>query len=410
MRTVHLACLCDVANFGDALFPLLAERRLHPFGYRVTGITLSGRASAWPDAPVSISLRDLVGHAPASAGVLIGGGNIIVARPTSLAEAALASLWLGASWHAAVHDLKLLWNAPGLPRPFTRHPLGLLARAALDAADRVAVRDAYSHSIIEDLRPDTDLVPDTAIDLASLWPAAMLAPVFRDLLARTAAPTDRPIVVVHVRARDGDAGFPQIAAAIDAFAREHDCLPLLLALGPAVHDDIVLRRLSSHLSAAHILLDAPRTLQEIAAALAFARGYVGQSLHGYVAAAAYAVPGILVAPPPARRFRGFLDHCGRPDALVADWSAAFARLVSLPPRRPLPDAMHAALDGHWQATAAILDGPRAINPGALALLRLAAKLGAEHLGPDWALRSLMPGTYSTRHAQGRDGMAKEAAR
>lgn len=400
-RTLHVACLCDVANFGDALFPLLAEHRLRQRGYRVAGVTLTGRASIWPDAPASVSLRELVGQAPASAGILIGGGNLIVGRPTSLSESALASLWMGASWHAAVHDLPLVWNAPGVPRPFTRHPLGSVAGAALAAADRVAVRDAASIGFLQPLRPDIHLVPDTANDLASLWPAVDLAPVFRDLLARTSAPTGRPFVAIHLRARDEDADFPLIAATIDRFAARDGFVPLLLAIGPAVKDDDDLRHLSRHLRTPHVLVDAPRSLREIAAALAFARGYVGQSLHGCIAAAAYAVPGVLVARPPARRFRGFLAHRGTPEALAADWPEAFARLAAMPDRLPLPDHVATALDEHWEQTAAVLAARRAPRPGVLALLRLAATLGSSHLGADWALRPLKADSYSTRRGVAR---------
>ncbi len=73
----------------------------------------------------------------------------------------------------------------------------------------------------------------------------------------------------------------------------------------------------------HVLLDDPLGLREIAAAIADAALYVGASFHGYVTAAVYDVPGVMVARPAFRKFGGFLRQTGRMQDLARRLASGF---------------------------------------------------------------------------------------
>jgi hypothetical protein len=139
-----------------------------------------------------------------------------------------------------------------------------------------------------------------------------------------------------------------------------------------------------------VLLDDAATLQETAAAIAHSVLYVGASLHGYVTAAAYGVPGVIVTSAPMRKFGGFLRWLGRPEDLATDVGLGLDRA-----RRHLdgggavavPAGVRHALDGHWQRILAALDAPGARRAQRQAMLRrLTARAIAADGGWDWAMQ------------------------
>jgi hypothetical protein len=135
--------------------------------------------------------------------------------------------------------------------------------------------------------------------------------------------------------------------------------------------------------------------------------YVGASLHGYVAAAAYGVPAILVALPSYRKFQGYLDHIGRGEDLARDWHAAFdmaAGRVGEAHADRIPSRVHSALDRHWARLAGVFSDPAHKRPERLAYLRAWLRAGTQVGGPGWAH---LP--YARRHAGAADS-AQEAGR
>src|SRR5262249_47963886 len=111
---------------------------------------------------------------------------------------------------------------------------------------------------------------------------------------------------------------------------------------------------------------------------------IGASLHGYIAAAAYGVPAVLVAQPSYRKFQGFLDHTGRGQDLARDWPGAFALARSRADRSvPMPDRVLDALDAHWRGVADALADPAARRAERHAFLRQWLRAGAETGGASW---------------------------
>jgi polysaccharide pyruvyl transferase WcaK-like protein len=423
LRRIHITGVSDVHNFGDALFPLIAARRLAPLGYEVVPASPTGAALIWPDAMRSVAIERLLSEQEDSSGLLLGGGHIILADVPSLlfgshpgySAGAIPSLWLGASLIAALRDLPVAWNAPGVFGPLAGPELRATASAAIGLAGYVAVRDHHSRALLgEQHAMRVNVAPDTALELAALWPRRDLRTAFRRLMERKGMDSDRPLLAVHLRRMDpSEDGVAELAARITAFAASHGVMPALVAIGPDAGDARTHRQLSRHLGVAHLLLDDPLSLREIAALIAHAVYYVGNSLHGYVAAASYGVPGLLVAKPPARRFRGFLEQYGRPQDFARGWGEAFALTATRLQERPaatLPAAIVTGLDRHWAAVAACLALGRAADGEArLAFLRHYMGLGHRRAGGAWSLLPVASREYAVGRSSGASAPEAEHA-
>lgn len=396
-RRVLIAGVFDMKNYGDLLFPLMAAFRLREAGIEVVPVSPTGVSTGLAGAMDGISAAEmLAGDMPADA-VLLGGGYIIHNRRLDFLEEYQAgdvadwagpALWLGATLSAAVRDVPVLWNAPGAPHPFAAAHRPILD-AAFRAADHLAVRDRGS---VELLAPPRDVrmqvVPDPIADLARMWPKCELEPHWARLLQRKQVGPGRRFLALHLRNRSlAELGAGGVAGLIDTFAASHGLHPILVAVGRSHDDDVLAREVSAAMTVEHLLLDDPESLMEIAAAFAHASLYVGASLHGYVTAAAYGVPAVLVAKPSYRKFAGFLEHTGRLDDLARDWIDAFG-LADRRLREPVPEMMPgrvlAALDDHWRAIAAAVGRPDTRRAARLAFLRAYLERGLEVRGPSWA--------------------------
>ena len=392
----------DMSNYGDLLFPLIARHRLESAGVEIIPIAPTSQSSGIGDAldPTGIT-PVLLGDEPLD-GMIIGGGYIIHACPMdfldsyALGEAgdwAAASLWLGATLAAALSDIPLVWNAPGVLFPFVSRQRPII-NAALAAADYVSVRDRGSRALLA--APEginIANVVDPIADLARMWPLESLAADFGRFTARKQVFQPERLLALHVRNRSlRGVDMAEFAATLDAFAAAHELTPVLMAIGASHDDPGVARALSARLSHPHILLDDPTGLREITAVLAHARLYVGASLHGYIAAASYGIPGVLVARPAYKKFSGFLDHCDRPQDLARDWDFAFelgSERACEPRSQRIPDAALAALDRHWDAIRTGLAEPGNKRAQRAAFLASTLREGLRTGGPGWALRPFL---------------------
>lgn len=403
-RTIWISGVFDIRNYGDALFPLLARHRLEPHGYDVRTVTPAGGACGWAECgPCTPAAALLSGDLPLH-GLLIGGGNIVYggisarallrsAPSGAAADAAdwgAPAIWLAPMLAAALHDVPVVWNAPGTPYPLTDRWRDL-AHAAFRASSHVALRDPASLTLAGD-PPDVSVVPDTAAALAAMWPLATLAPAFRSLLARKAAPPEARFMAVHLRDRSlSPDTLPALAAWLDAQSRASGLVPILVSIGPDLGDSEALAELSRALTAPHLLLDDPLGPREIAAAIAHSDLYLGASLHGYVTAAAYGRPGLLVARPAHRKYGGFLAHLGRSDDLRRSWDEVMAAPLPAPgPARSIPGDLLAQLDAHWASVLAAFADPASHSVQRGEFLRRVVAAGlTDATGPEWLLRPFL---------------------
>jgi polysaccharide pyruvyl transferase WcaK-like protein len=396
-QRVLITGMFDMRNFGDLMFPLIAQRRLGRIGIDVVPVSPTGLPTGLADAMASIGMRDMLAGDCAVRGILIGGGYIIHTHTMSFLERYREEgvesfigpgLWLGATLAAGIGNIPAIWNAPGVPHPLVQNQRGLID-AALRAANYVSLRDSGAVELLA--APDdvkVEIVPDTVVEIARIWSRQSLEAPFKSLIARKGGDPDARYCALHFRDRSiANLGPEGAAALIDRFAEAHKVAPILIAIGQAHDDDAVARNIVRHLKTRHILLDDPSSLIEIAAAIGLSSFYIGASLHGYIVAAAYGVPGVLVARPSYRKFQGFLDHTGRYEDLARDWHQAFdkgAQAAKEGVSDRIPDSVSEKLDRHWNGIGAALSSPKRKSVERQEFVRAWFRAGIAAGGPTWA--------------------------
>ncbi|MDQ6437373.1 polysaccharide pyruvyl transferase family protein [Mesorhizobium sp. LHD-90] len=349
----------DVANYGDLLFPHVAAHLLGMSPTDLRCYSPRGGAPDWEDVvparAVTAFNRDLP---PALC--LIGGGNIVHANPTPLADYAgafpdprfiYASLWLGASILAARTGAALAWNAPGVPSPLEGAWVRRLRDLALDAADLLCVRDEASRVYLGGGTFDIGVLPDTALKLGAVWPAAALADHARAAFESRGMGVPERWIVFHLNDRYIGSGLPAACAAAGRIAAGLGAVPVLVAIGPCHGDDALAREAATLFDGDVLVVDRPRGLKEIAGLIAHAQAYVGSSMHGLITALAYRRPGIAIARTRMVKFLGLLEQIGEPDRLQESWEDAERMATTLLQPLPLPlldglDAADNLIDGH----------------------------------------------------------------
>ena len=399
---VLLAGMFDFDNYGDLLFPLVAQRRLASYGHPTIAVAPSAHRASFDDALPPIDITQMMLGQEPIAGVVIGGGYLIHANSLDLMEHYQTAgagawggvgLWLGATLAAALRDAPIAWNAPGVPHPFSARQREFVI-PALRAASYLSVRDRGAVNL---LAPPHDIaisvVPDPIAEIASLWPRDSLRAAYERLLRRKGAPSGARLLAIHVRNRSmRGLDSADLGGKLKAFARRHGLVPMLIAVGRSHDDPATARQLAPHLGDTLLLLDDPSSLMEMTAALAYSGLYVGASLHGYVVSGAYGVPGVLVGRPAYQKFAGFLEHAGRMQDLAPDWPDALslaAERAGEPTGPRWPATVFAALDDHWEGVRKALAAPQARAEArrdfALALLRQ----GIRNSGAGWAMQPFL---------------------
>jgi len=194
----------DVENYGDVLFPLIAEAelaerlgsvKLHCFSYEAK------TAQEWP-FPVT-SVTELPRLAAGLDGLLVGGGFLVrfdkgvapgygpplgIHHPTGY--------WLSPALIALQHDVPVLWNAPGVHYEDLPAWADPLMELTFSSSSYIAVRDEPSRAALTRFvgRDRIDLVPDTAFGIGRRLGAP---PSFEFRRLRDAAGLTEPYIVVQ---------------------------------------------------------------------------------------------------------------------------------------------------------------------------------------------------------------------
>ena len=398
-KRVFLTGVFDMQNYGDLLFPLIARRRLAEIGAEIAPIAPTSVFPGLQDAIAPSDISEMLSGDSSVDAIVIGGGYLIHThrmdvlreyQDANVGEWAGPGLWLGAALAAALRDIPLAWNAPGVPHPIPPSQRRL-ADAALRASSYVSVRDRGGAELLgAPAEVPVVVAPDPIAELARLWTLRDLEAPFRNLLERKNAGGESDFVAIHFRNRSL-AGLPPPEAAVmlKDFSLRTRLKPIIVAVGRTHDDDVLARAISAGLDAPHILLDDPASLREIASAIAYSRMYIGASLHGYVTALAYGAPAILVAKPAYKKFSGFLEHVGRMEDMALDWESAYAAAAARkgePRMERIPQTVFAALDEHWRRIKSAIESREDGAAGRRAFLSEMLAFGLRELGPEWAMR------------------------
>lgn len=362
----------DVHNFGDLLFPLLAQDTLSKAcDATIVPVSPVGGTPAelqdclTPRMLVELLESDLSFHA-----ALIGGGNIVHCLPTALpfytaakkSSFAYSDLWIAPSV-SLPSRCPILWNAPGVPNRFMAHQRDLVRRS-LSAASYLSVRDELSREYLleVDAKAQISVVPDTAWNLDLLWSKQDLKREYDSFFEKAETQPPHSIVIFHVNRRylsgmhmDG------LGRELDKIAEHFDAKAVLIPLAPCHGDVLLAHQLASAMTSRVLVLDSPSSLRVVAALIANAKAYIGSSMHGLVTAAVYGIPGICVANPSMAKFQGLSNFVGRDDLVVENWSTA-SELVSSSGFQERSEDFAAAkkraeqlLQDHWHRIAEIVN-------------------------------------------------------
>lgn len=368
----------DVENYGDMLFPLLAERRLQKHNFVLTHVAPVGTTKAWAGTAPVISIPEALERALEADGVVLGGGSLIhgvgnphppyVSRP-EIGNLAYPMMFLAPALLAGRLGLPFVWNAPGVRRPLPAS-VASFVRWCTSLAQYISVRDRASRNFLRNAGVDCSIavVPDTALEISDLWSRSALTEAYGDLFGRIGRERPGRSVVVSLKRRHLDLDAESAAKLLDSISSWSEATIVLLALGPCHGDSDVANLIGSMMSADAIIVSTPTSLVEMTACIAHASYYLGSSLHGLIAAASFGVPGLLVADEKLHhlsKFTGFLGQIGIEGALRPSWhqigpsvlekAAVLSRAART--RAALADARK-SLDVHWKNIAAGLGADR----------------------------------------------------
>ncbi|HKV06498.1 MAG TPA: polysaccharide pyruvyl transferase family protein [Thermoanaerobaculia bacterium] len=363
---IGVAGTFDVGNYGDLLFPLVAEAELSARLGAVKLHRFSYHGKTPPDWPYRVtSVTELPQLASSLDGLLIGGGFLIrfdkevapgygpptpeIHHPTGY--------WLTPALIALQQGIPLIWNAPGMhcnEIPAWADPLMDLA---LSLSRYVAVRDEPSR---EALARYTDasrikVVPDTAFGISRLLDGSPSPELNR---LREAAGLTRPYIVIQAAL-----GLKSFACFVKNHAHRFQGFQFLaLPVGPVLGDHPAI--LEEDLPEIVRLPTWPHPLL-LAELIGNAEAVVGHSYHLAITALASGVPVFTPQDLSVGKYSALLDFetlyqldAGRePDP---DWF--LSRLGRAAPAAAV-EARLDSLHDHWNRIAAALEeGPRAPQP------------------------------------------------
>lgn len=361
MKLAHIGTF-DVESYGDLLFPLVLEKRMAEVCIDCIHVSPKRSQLVWQDCRRTISISDIPEIVASVNAVVLGGGHIVRAHPTSLpfyltggcdGLTSYPSLWLGAAELAISRGLPLCWNAPGVPRRFSTR-CGRLVRWACSTVEYLAVRDLRSRDLLRaaGVERPIHVVPDTALEVSRLWSNREIDSAYKDAFARRGLRIPERSMAVHVKARYVSEPMDILAARIDRIAKKLNLVPILIAMSPC-HGDADLQHLIAKQMTTSPLLVEPTSLCEVAACIGRSQLYIGSSLHGAITAISFKVSAVVVADEDAAgfaKFSGFLEQIGLTEILCKSWNHAERCVGSIQRMNQQNIAVELAwsiLDDHW---------------------------------------------------------------
>ena len=344
----------DLENYGDLLFPILAEFELRERFGDVELRPFSYHAKSPPDWPFAVDsvlrLPELVEDLD---GLLIGGGFLIrfdkdVAPgygPPSDHIHHPTGNWLTPGLMAQQHGVPVALNAPGLHLnevPAWAEPL---LRQLLVGSGYVSVRDEPSAAALAGVAPvDISVVPDTAFGLGRL-------------LAAEVAPTEPASPYVVVQAAASEQPFCQWWA--DHAAALGDRQAVLLPVSPVLGEST--EPLSAILEAATAApFSGPLTIARLVAG---ADAVIGHSYHLAITALCAGVPVFTPADLSVGKFSALEGLDGiHPAPQGADDPAAFVERLGRADVQPEIEHRVNRLAGHWDRIAEVMRGDAPPSP------------------------------------------------
>ncbi|WP_165356613.1 polysaccharide pyruvyl transferase family protein [Sphingosinicella sp. BN140058] len=289
-RQIGIVGTFDVENYGDLLFPLIAEKALHQRDESLNLIPFSLNSRSAADWPYDVQpIARLPERIPDLRALLIGGGQLVRfddAYPVPVPPGSRVPLdyWLLPALAGAIGGKPVFWNGIGAWTDSPRAAgLDHIVQEAFAASRLVGLRDEASLRHLARIAPDaaTRFVPDTAFGLSRLWPLGEESTDYRawrqalGLAGRYAVVQANAAMPLHAEAIQRQLRLMDIPAAV--------ILPVCWCHGDrADHAP----RLETRILRSYAWLH-PHLIREI---IARSEILFGSSLHASITAISYGVP------------------------------------------------------------------------------------------------------------------------
>jgi SM-20-related protein len=349
-----------VANYGDLLYPLVLE---HALARAIPDLELTFADPLGGEAPMGLHHRARRARRHGEPGfwtqvaevdaVVIGGGDLLHHGTTMVRlDHAVARVenWTFVEAGLLGDVRPVAWNGLGVPYDIPPE-LAPALRAACAPVQLLTVRDEGSRRRLEAAGVDApiDVVPDTAVLIDAVVPAAERATAIEARRARGELPPSGPLLVAHVSFAS-PVVLAELAGALRAGLDAHPDLHLvLLPIGATHGDHEALQAVAAQVDRPSWLVTQP-TVVEVTALLAAARVVVSSSYHAALVSTVYGVPSLPFA------------HYGHRPAKLVDLAVQLERPDWLLDR---PSAVPAALD-------AVLAGGSAVDANVIEALKARA--------------------------------------
>lgn len=273
---------------------------------------------------------------------IVCGGNIIYTKPSPLfayrknADIAYPALWIGATQLAILQNIPIKYNAPGIIDVHTTFIEKYLIKKVFSYASYLSFRDAKSKEIaLKYTSKNIEVVPDTAFDIAEMWP-------LNDL-------KKKGYVLINLNSRYHKP-VRETAECIDEISNKTQLSIKLCIIGGCHGDLDFTLQVKKELKCESELLPTT-TLKELAHSIGNANYFIGSSMHGFITSLAYKTPSLLVLKrKPMHKFQGLLDVADlKNDVIYSNWVEVINKIET-----PviLSDnalySMKARLDKHWE--------------------------------------------------------------
>jgi lipopolysaccharide transport system ATP-binding protein len=348
----------DVQNYGDLLFPIIAEAELTKRLGPVKLHRCSYHAKSTPEWPYIVTsvtqLPDLAAHLD---GVLIGGGFIIrfdkevapAYGPPSPGIHHPTGYWLTPALVAMQHGIPLIWNAPGMHCNIVPSWAEPLMRLVLQNSCHIRVRDEPSQEALKHFCNDSQIavLPDTAFGISRIVNNSKSSTEFKKL--REVSGLTGPYIIVQAIHCLG----PFIR-----FAQTHPQVfngirVLLLPIGPVLgdHETVIQHGFPDALRLT--FWPEPLLLAEL---ISQAEAVVGHSYHLAITALAFGVPVFTSADLSAGKYTALSEFetiFPLPQENENNPQWFLSRLGKSSPSAAAQRAL-AQLDEHWDCVAKII--------------------------------------------------------
>jgi GT2 family glycosyltransferase/polysaccharide pyruvyl transferase WcaK-like protein len=294
IRRIGICGTFDVDNYGDLLFPLIAEAELsrRPGTIELERFSYHEKTADEWIYPV-ISLTDLPRRLSELDGLIIGGGHLIrfdeTVAPDYLPPSSdihhPTGYWLTPALLALHARKPVVWNAPGASDDVPGWAEAVL-RCVLSSSRYISVRDGTSYQVLSDfIAPNQiNVVPDTAFGIARLVNAEKFSPAFEQLRARLGL--QNPYLVVQ--ANTLSQSFLELIKIHSEIFRAYQIV--LVPIGAVLGDDVCVMQTGDLTDIRVVMCQRSLPPLLLAELIAHAEAVAGVSLHLGITATAFGVP------------------------------------------------------------------------------------------------------------------------